>query len=232
MAYTTQANRPNVAALAGALAIPALAGAVLVAGLAITVTQTDEDDAFTGWTLRDPPPPEPLPEPEPQTRTEADHKATQQVPTQTQTVPRRPDTAFTFDAGNSTPIGPLPTLGDSPIGSIDPVDFGNPDPLPTKTLDPVGASPKGNPGGWISNRDYRSSWINRGYAGTAGFALTIDAKGRIAQCAITRSTGHSVLDKATCDLLERRAKFNPAKDSEGKAVSGTYRNSVTWKIPD
>ena len=69
-------------------------------------------------------------------------------------------------------------------------------------------------------------------SGVASFALTIDSRGKVSDCTITRSTGHSALDQATCTLIERRAKFDPAKDSYGNPIAGTYRNSVNWKIPE
>ncbi|MGB7419034.1 MAG: energy transducer TonB, partial [Erythrobacter sp.] len=84
----------------------------------------------------------------------------------------------------------------------------------------------------ITDSDYRPSWINRNYSGRAGFTLTIDRNGKVDTCRITRSTGHSALDEATCRLLERRATFEPAKDGSGKKVAGTFSSSVNWRIPN
>jgi protein TonB len=43
---------------------------------------------------------------------------------------------------------------------------------------------------------------------------------------VTRS-----LDGATCDLVTKRARFDAARDGNGKPVAGTYSNAVKWSIP-
>ncbi|MBU1606453.1 MAG: energy transducer TonB, partial [Alphaproteobacteria bacterium] len=68
--------------------------------------------------------------------------------------------------------------------------------------------------------------------GTARFRLEIAADGRVTGCAITGSTGHAALDTATCRLLEQRARFEPARNSNGDAVAGSFVNAVRWELPD
>ena len=51
-------------------------------------------------------------------------------------------------------------------------------------------------------------------------------------CDVTMSSGSALLDSATCDLIQSRARFSPAMDGQGRAVVGTYSNSVRWTIPD
>ncbi|ANC50469.1 hypothetical protein CP97_14783 [Aurantiacibacter atlanticus] len=51
-------------------------------------------------------------------------------------------------------------------------------------------------------------------------------------CEIIGSTGHASLDNATCRLIERRARFDPATSTSGETVVGTYTGTVTWQIPD
>ena len=80
--------------------------------------------------------------------------------------------------------------------------------------------------------DYRSSWIAREMTGTARFRLDIGTTGRVESCAITASSGHADLDRATCALLTARARFAPARDETGAAVRGTYANAVRWTLPD
>jgi protein TonB len=94
------------------------------------------------------------------------------------------------------------------------------------------ARPKGSLGEWVTDADYRSRWIREGMSGTARFTLAIDPSGRISECTITRSSGHAELDAATCRLIERRARFEPARDGAGNRVAGTYSNAINWKIPD
>lgn len=230
MTYAAQANRPNPAAAIGALGVPAGLAALFIFGLTVTVIVKPKPDNPIGTTVTlpefEPIPDETTP---PETTTSSAQTPTVPVPTP---LPPRTDTDFDFDFATDGPItGPIGGDTDMTVG-LGPVDFGPPDPRPTAAFDPISAAPRGNPGGWITDNDYRASWINRGYTGVAGFALNIDAGGRVSDCRITSSTGHSALDEATCRLLERRARFTPAKDSSGANVAGTYRSSVNWKIPE
>ena len=51
-------------------------------------------------------------------------------------------------------------------------------------------------------------------------------------CTITSSTGHPDLDEATCRLLPRRARFTPAKGSDGNEMPDTYTGRITWRLPE
>lgn len=228
MSYVQSAKKPNPVALMGALGVPATVGAVLVVGLAVKVVidpPVPNPDAtiITPKPIEPPPPPEVNPEP------------TEAPTTQTQTIispPVTPDIAVNLS--NSNPITTLPDTGIIPIG---PVDLGGPigvpAPSPTPALpDPIKASPANNPGRWVTDSDYRTPWIRREWSGVAGFALTVDAKGKVSDCTITRSTGHTQMDEATCSLVKRRARFDPAKDSYGNPISGSYRSSVNWRLPE
>ncbi|HWH17872.1 MAG TPA: energy transducer TonB [Allosphingosinicella sp.] len=68
--------------------------------------------------------------------------------------------------------------------------------------------------------------------GSATFRLTIDPSGRVSGCDITSSTGSSALDSATCRVLRSRARFTPARDTEGNPTSDTYTGRITWRLPE
>ena len=107
-----------------------------------------------------------------------------------------------------------------------------PPPKPTPSFDPVAARPANNARAWVTQSDYRSSWISRDYAGTVGFRLNVGASGRVEGCSVTQSSGVAALDEATCQLVTRRARFDPAKNGEGRAVAGSYNGAVRWQLPD
>ncbi|OBV11423.1 energy transducer TonB [Erythrobacter dokdonensis] len=226
MTYASQSRRPNPAALAGAIGIPAAVAALLVVGLAVTVVIEDKPKPLTGFTVKPIPIPPPPPDPvEPVTTTN------QQPQTSTTTTITRPDT-IPVDLGSNTPIQTLPGAGELTGPISVPVDFGIPGPAPSASpFDPVAASPRGNPGRWVTDSDYRSRWIREGLSGKAGFTLAIDAAGKVTGCTITRSTGHKALDEATCELVSKRARFVAARDGTGKPVAGSYSNTVNWQIP-
>ena len=60
----------------------------------------------------------------------------------------------------------------------------------------------------------------------------IGSNGRVNACEITASSGHAALDEATCKFVTRRARFEPATDSNGAKVVGSYSSKVTWRIPE
>jgi protein TonB len=227
MNYVSQSRTANPGAIAGALAIPAGVGLALALGLTFTVVITKSTDNPIAVPL-DPfvPPPEPAPSP-----------SDKSVDTTTSTISKpTTDTRLPVDTGPIVDTGPtistgddvtLTTGGSSIDGGLGTVDFGS-----VSLYDPIPASPKGNPGDWITNADYRTIWIAREMSGEAQFTLDIDARGRVTDCTITRSTGFDMLDNATCRLLSRRARFNAARDGNGDAVAGSYSSSVAWDIPE
>ena len=229
MNYVAQSRRPNAGAILGSLAIPAGFGALLIAGLAVTVIleppKPNPDGVFITPTPIEPPPP-----PDPVER-QTTPKTTTKPITPPAPNPTVIDNPIITIPGPTIDTTPLPGLGDT-IVELPPIGgdvLGPPaPPLP----DPIQASPRGDSGRWITDRDYRARWIREGLTGTAGFTVEIDPSGRVSDCTITRSTGHDVLDGATCRLLTRRARFNPARNSQGDKVSGTFSSSVTWRIPE
>ena len=69
----------------------------------------------------------------------------------------------------------------------------------------------------FSGDDYPASAQATGAEGTAQATLTIGPDGRVTGCNVIRSSGNGSLDSATCNILRRRAKFVPARDSNGNA---------------
>ena len=83
----------------------------------------------------------------------------------------------------------------------------------------------------FSGDDYPASAQAAGAEGTAQAQLTIVPNGAVTGCNLIRSTGNGALDSATCNILRRRAKFTPAKDSEGNPTSDTYTTPpITWRL--
>ena len=67
-----------------------------------------------------------------------------------------------------------------------------------------------------------------GTRGVVSVVLTIDPGGRVVSCGIQNSSGPQVLIMTTCNILRRRARFTPAMDSNGNAVTGTVKAQVDW----
>lgn len=103
--------------------------------------------------------------------------------------------------------------------------------FPLSARPPVPALPLGSPGDWIGSGDYPTFALRHEFEGVTRFTLMVDQAGRVSACTIVVSSGSEVLDEATCRLLTLRARFSPALDKKGRAVSGSYQSSVRWQIP-
>ena len=223
MAYIDSANENRTPALIGVAAIHAALGLVIVTGLAGGVMNERVRDEITSIFV-----PKPLPSPTPEPQVEQQNKA--------QTKVFVPDAQFPFDR----PGDPLDTTSEQQTyttpdttasGSIGTGDgLGGTAQDPPPRFDPI--APRARNGGWVTDSDYRTPWINRGWEGTAGFRLRIGTDGRVDSCTITDSTGHSALDEATCRLVQRRARFDPARNERGETVSGSFSSAVRWQIPE
>lgn len=224
--HTSWRDRPG--AVAAVVAIHGLVGYVLVTGL----TFTGIEQTVKRWQAKDytevplPPPPEPTPTPEPTLE-----------PSQSVTAPMVVVPIPKLDLSpQRPPIDSTPTM----IPNLDFVPKVIPSatpgpvvtPKPTPRFSPEAARPRNNPASWVTEADYRSSWINREMIGTARFRLQLTAEGKVQTCTVTGSSGYPELDQATCDLVSRRARFDPAKDDTGAPVSGTYSSSVKWQLPE
>jgi TonB family protein len=85
---------------------------------------------------------------------------------------------------------------------------------------------------WFKPSDYPADATRGKIQGSVGFEVDVDANGNARECGITRSSGHEMLDKATCDIVRARAHFEPARDKHGKAVAGRYSTSTVWLLDD
>ena len=221
MSYVDQKNGPSAAGLASSVIVQAGIGALIIAGLSVTqfVAPPKPDD---GPILEFPVEPPPKP---PERIEEAS-----EAPADTSVhVPDIPIDIYVDRTPIEVEIEPLPPVVPGPkiLPKADPGPL-----APIPTFDPVPAKPRNDPGAWLRDSDYRPTWIRREYMGVAKFRLDIAATGQVTGCRILGSTGHSELDDATCKLVERRAKFEPARGKTGEPVASSYVSSVRWQIPE
>jgi protein TonB len=227
MAYVDQGGQAErKKALIGVAAIHAGLGVLLVTGLTTSVLLADPDTPLIGTTIELPPPPTPEDVVEPkQTTPQQDTIIFVPEPpiTMSQTESNFETTTVLPPPGNGIITEILPPAG--PGLGIAPTP-------PPPTFDPISAKPKNRISNWVTTDDYRDSWISRDMTGIARFKLSVSVSGKVQDCQIVSSTGHKALDKATCKLVKRRARFNPARDGNGDKVAGSFTQSVRWKIPD
>jgi len=77
------------------------------------------------------------------------------------------------------------------------------------------------------------SWAwEQGMQGTVGVRYSVAINGRVVNCRITRSSGHRELDVHTCDLIQRRFRFAPARDEDGQPFQADIVENHSWEIRD
>jgi len=92
-------------------------------------------------------------------------------------------------------------------------------------------APIGNPAAWFSQDDYPPEARRANQSGTVSISLTVDPTGKAVKCEVTLTSGFPSLDAVTCDDAMRRARFTPARDASGQAVSATYVvPNVRWEL--
>ncbi|HEX7710448.1 MAG TPA: energy transducer TonB [Sphingomonadaceae bacterium] len=82
---------------------------------------------------------------------------------------------------------------------------------------------------WIRPGDFPREGIPRRAHGAVEFQIAINPSGYPENCVIRQSSGFDMLDKATCQLILKRARFHPATDENGEPTEGGYRDRVIWK---
>lgn len=82
--------------------------------------------------------------------------------------------------------------------------------------------------GSIEDRDYPDTARRARAGGTVETSFTIETSGRVTGCRVTRSSGEPSLDATTCRLIEKRFRFRPATDAEGRPVASRYGWRQTW----
>ena len=216
MSYLDRKHTSNrTATIIAVTAIEAAAIFAVVRGLTVSFTRDPAPPPLTGEQIYLPPPP-PMPHPTPSAK--PSHQPDHVIPSDNRLATTLP----TF------PTGPLPTASASPM------------PVPDLIIEPPkppqfvarGARSLGRPSGWVTSNDYPARDLREGNAGVTGFRLAIGSDGTVLSCTITASSGFPGLDRATCDNLSHRARFEPASDGSGAKVAGSYANNIRWVIPE
>ncbi len=149
-------------------------------------------------------------------------------------VPPPPVTPPPLVQVNNPPPPTIQTVVAPPVAPYIPPVVAAPPPPPPPPPAPhkvESARAQGSLTGLFSDEDYPASASAAGAEGTAQAELTIGPDGRVQSCSLTRSTGNNALDAATCSILRRRAKFTPAKDSNGNPTTDTYQSPpISWRL--
>ena len=94
----------------------------------------------------------------------------------------------------------------------------------------IAAASPTTPVPWFSMEDYPIRAFQRRQEGVTVFDVVVTPEGRPAQCMITKSSGHYLLDDQACMVASKRIRFSPAFDSAGRPTYGVYTSRVNWAL--
>jgi protein TonB len=80
------------------------------------------------------------------------------------------------------------------------------------------ATPARQIAGLIVDADYPRAARRARLEGVVRVLFTVSTEGRATDCRIVMSSGHPELDTTTCHLIERRYRFEPARNALGRPV--------------
>lgn len=118
----------------------------------------------------------------------------------------------------------------SNVARPDPPVVAPPAPAPPAppAVAPSPATPRGR-GNVFSDDDYPSASRAAEEEGVARVSYVVGADGRVTQCEVVQSSGFKRLDDATCSIIQRRFRFNPAT-RDGQPVPERKTQPVRWRL--
>lgn len=84
--------------------------------------------------------------------------------------------------------------------------------------------------GRLRYSDLPERLLGPGEEAAVGVRFTVQTDGRVTNCRIDRSSGIGELDALVCRLIERRFRYDPARDREGHPVPATVVETHSWMI--
>ena len=90
---------------------------------------------------------------------------------------------------------------------------------------------RGNMQNLITPDDYPDSSLRSEEEGVTAVKIDVTEKGRVENCVVTSSSGHPKLDEATCNIVTRRGRYDPAKAEGGAPMRSTSTFRFRWVVP-
>ncbi len=71
---------------------------------------------------------------------------------------------------------------------------------------------------------------DRGIGGSVSVRYEVGLDGQARDCSIIASSGSVELDQRTCELIQQRFRFTPARDRDGRPIRSTIEENHWWEI--
>jgi TonB family protein len=82
----------------------------------------------------------------------------------------------------------------------------------------------------FSTDDYPVAAMSNNEEGNVRVELTITTAGRVGDCRVVESSNSAALDVATCSLMQRRARYVPARDAAGRLAEDRQSVRIRWRL--
>jgi protein TonB len=79
--------------------------------------------------------------------------------------------------------------------------------------------------------DYPRGAKRAGIEGSVAVRFTVRTDGSVSDCEVIRSSANQELDATTCRLIERRFRYQPARDANGRPVTEVVTRTFDWMLP-
>ncbi|MEN9932172.1 MAG: hypothetical protein RIS17_745 [Pseudomonadota bacterium] len=198
-------------ALVAVAALHVVLGYAIVSGFAISVVKKIVEPIEAVNVKEEAPPPEEPPPPPPKEIEIPPYVPPPEVSVQSEAAP----TITT----QSTISRPDPPVVAPPAPPAPPAPAAEP---------PSPATPRGR-GNVFSDDDYPSASRAAEEEGVTRVSYVVGVDGRVTQCEIVQSSGFKRLDDATCAIIQRRFRFNPAT-RDGQPVPERKTQPVRWRL--
>lgn len=84
--------------------------------------------------------------------------------------------------------------------------------------------------GRFTGADYPERPARAGAEGVVVVRLTVGTNGRVTDCRLHKSSGNSDLDGATCYIIRKRFRFEPARDAQGRPTTDIVEWEQVWSL--
>lgn len=217
-------------AIAGVVAVHSLLAYALLSGLALRVSDRASDSLkLVDIVLPLPPPPPPPPPPKEASKPKGEPSPPnlKAVPTPVVAPPPR------IPAPSPVAAAPIPSTGAAPSAGAS--NIAGPGTGAGGAGSGLGGGGSGGGGsraqrirGQLNDSDYPIGARIAGIEGSVAVRFTIQTDGRVSGCQILQSSGSAELDWTTCRLIERRFRYRPARDAQGRPIAEIGTTLFNW----
>jgi protein TonB len=86
--------------------------------------------------------------------------------------------------------------------------------------------------GRLSDSDYPAGLVEQAPSGVVWVRYVVEMDGSVSNCTVTETSGHRAIDEITCSLIERRFRYDPARDGAGRPIRSNLIEKYEWEVED